>query len=946
LYFVGGGSVQHDEALPNLDMMARNLEEGLDFLWREFGIESVPVAWQIDPFGHSGLTPGLLQSFGYRYLVGSRIDVEIRESLKQDANLEFLWKGSDLGQNTALFTHILPNSYNFPRLLNPQETGNCWDYSRTNPTAWYAICSEDEIVRIIREQQSYFKHDKLLFVYGDDFAFDNYARAKMFFDKNDEVFKAISKRENIKIHWSTPKDYFDAVTGANVKLATYSGDFFPYMCTKKSPDHKYWTGFYSLLPNFKREIYQANELHRFSGLFSGLLSNSSLPSTDLNLCVHHDAITATCRPKVVEYYRSGLDKTVTFALNQLGKVCEERMGRERGDADLYRPAVVYNALNWAREELVRVDSDSQFVEVRDQQQRPVQAQVYMPEGGNDYIVYFQALLPALSLNIFSVVEHDRLCDHCAALSEDSRDLRQITNGQITIHLSESGFPVSISTSAGDVQWRHHFVKFDGRRSGAYIFFPMDEPTTLASHLLSLQVLTGPLFSAAYIRWSRTGVTDNEDSQFILLSSVKPDIVTWEVRTFALGNEEIMLEIESPLASAATPLHTYDSVAWRQRRYLPPRKVGEMGRNFYPVSGAVLLGGKGQGWVVIPYHPLGVGTYDGKYYLHLQRSLKQDDDFGLAHHIQDTSSAVHSFKLILSPQTFPSFPTIYYESKQSNRVLSLSAPFRLSTSSIARSTPTNDRFANYALSLGLNNPHIYLSSVSPMDARLVAKVLNLRESGQNVDWPGWQLGSKLQGNRRSLFTPALEWQGSAETVCAFHCEHSTVVDLYGEVEGSQGEFRLKAKELATFVLERVSGKVVEEEISVPEATEPVNEPTEPLHSSPEPTPPLTTPLEEPKTPIKTPLEETIPFITTLEEPKLPIEETPAPVQDSKSPNSSLFSPVSSEPEAPIPFLPPPAFQPLEISEAIARLEYSVICSLGLLSTGALCLYLRNKKYRSE
>lgn len=116
--------------------MVRNIEEGLDFLWQEFNIDTVPVAWQIDPFGHSGLTPSLFQNFGYRYLVGNRIDIEIRESLKRDSNLEFLWEGSDMGDFPGMLTHILPDSYNFPRLLNPYESGNCWDYPRNNPDAW------------------------------------------------------------------------------------------------------------------------------------------------------------------------------------------------------------------------------------------------------------------------------------------------------------------------------------------------------------------------------------------------------------------------------------------------------------------------------------------------------------------------------------------------------------------------------------------------------------------------------------------------------------------------------------------------------------------------------------------------------------------------------------------------------------------------------------------
>ena len=946
--------MQHDEALPNLDMMARNLEEGLDYLWREFGIEKVPVAWQIDPFGHSGLTPGLLQSFGYRYLVGSRIDIEVRETLKHDGNLEFLWQGSDLGQTGPLFTHILPDSYNFPRLLNPMEAGNCWDYSRDNPTAWYALHSEDEIIRLIKDHQNYFKHDKLMIVYGDDFAFDQYERAKMFFNKNEEVFKSIARRENIKIHWSTPSAYFEAVARDNVKLATYTGDFFPYMCTKKSSDHKYWTGFYSLLPNLKREIYEANELYRLSEIFASLMNTTAVPSTALNLCMHHDAITATCRPKVAEYYRRGLRQTVAAALEQLGNLCEKKIKREQGGTKLHRPAVVYNALNWGRDELVKVDSEVQFVEIQDQKQRPVLAQVYMPEGGKDYVVYFLASLPPLSLSIFTVIEHKELCEQCAALSEYSPHLLKITNDRLTIHFSSSGFPESISTATGDLQWSHHFVKFDGRRAGAYIFFPTDEPTTVASRLLSLQILTGPLFSAAYARWSRPGVAGNEDSQLILLSTVKPDVLIWEIRTFALGNEEIMLEIESPLASEAIPLFTYDSVEWRQRKYLPPRKVSEVGRNFYPIKGAVLMGGKGKGWVLVPYQPLGVGTYDGKYYLHLQRSLKQDDDFGLAHHIEDSSNSLHSFKLFLTPQTFPSFPSLYYESKQSNRVLSLTTPFHLSTSPLTSVQPTTDRFDTYELSLGFNNSNIYLSSVAYTEAGLVVKVLNLKESGQSVDWPGWQLGSKLLGNRRSLFTPAPELKGSAETICAFSCEHNTVVDLFGEQEETQGEFRLKAKELATFRLNRALSVSYNLE---PAAPAPLSEPIidTPLVSEPTtPSPPISQPTEEtpsisePTTPISPISEPAVPA-SPIPEPAITITEAPKPTQTPtqpiEQPTSELELTQSSVPLAPeVPFLPVPVTA--DMSEAIARLEYSVLCSLCLLSLGALCLYLRSKKYRSE
>ena len=133
LEFVGGGLVQHDEALPSLDMMIRQTEHGLDFLHSHFNISHLPVAWQIDPFGHSAVSPPLFRKFGFQYFVGNRINYKVKNELKRQKALEFLWNGSKLGSESSIFTHILPESYGFPSDLNPYLPTSCWS---TSPSKW------------------------------------------------------------------------------------------------------------------------------------------------------------------------------------------------------------------------------------------------------------------------------------------------------------------------------------------------------------------------------------------------------------------------------------------------------------------------------------------------------------------------------------------------------------------------------------------------------------------------------------------------------------------------------------------------------------------------------------------------------------------------------------------------------------------------------------------
>jgi hypothetical protein len=123
---VGGGWVQHDEALSDFESVISQIERGHNFIKKAFDIPHPNIAWQIDPFGHSALTPTLMQKFGYEALVINRIDEDFKKQMQLDGNLEFMWEGADLGSQAAVLTHVLYDHYEMPGFINPKSRKDCW----------------------------------------------------------------------------------------------------------------------------------------------------------------------------------------------------------------------------------------------------------------------------------------------------------------------------------------------------------------------------------------------------------------------------------------------------------------------------------------------------------------------------------------------------------------------------------------------------------------------------------------------------------------------------------------------------------------------------------------------------------------------------------------------------------------------------------------------------
>ena len=91
LELVGGGWVQSDEANPDAGAVLAQLTEGHEYLNSLFGARP-RFGWQIDPFGHSAVTPALAAAAGFEALVINRVDHTVKDALKARGAMEFWWQ--------------------------------------------------------------------------------------------------------------------------------------------------------------------------------------------------------------------------------------------------------------------------------------------------------------------------------------------------------------------------------------------------------------------------------------------------------------------------------------------------------------------------------------------------------------------------------------------------------------------------------------------------------------------------------------------------------------------------------------------------------------------------------------------------------------------------------------------------------------------------------------
>jgi hypothetical protein len=310
LEFAEGGWVQSDEASTHPVSLIDHITEGHDYIMRNFGVRP-RIAWQIDPFGHSSLTPTLFAQMGMEALVTNRIHYSLKSDLKARGKMEFFWAPSaSLGDSAGIVTHVLHTHYSAPKGFDFEE-----GWSSVRVTAGNVAQRARVLADECKARARSYPTKKLFVPWGDDFKFRN---SQTQWSQMDQIVDYINSNNlGVKIRYSTLSEYFHAVSIAQPNLFTFRGDFFPYADNGQS----YWTGYYTSKPLTKLVIRETMAKIRaaeaFVALSHGLRALGPSQHRDavqriralrreLGLAQHHDAITGTSRKMVDDDYKSRL----------------------------------------------------------------------------------------------------------------------------------------------------------------------------------------------------------------------------------------------------------------------------------------------------------------------------------------------------------------------------------------------------------------------------------------------------------------------------------------------------------------------------------------------------------------------------------------------------------------------------------------------------------------
>ena len=306
--FVSGSFTINDEANPLYYNIIDQIRIGHQFLLEEFGI--IPkTAWYIDSFGHSAGNGHILTQLKFKYLVLGRMHIDFLELMKNETKIEFYWKPfGNQNSNKKILTHVLPLHYGFTQYM---------DFLGKNNELFRASLKHNiySFINNIKEAMRGLRHNNIMFLYGDDFHFqDNKLFANIdslinSFDKyNIDTYRNIKAQfrtnGNVNIFYSTPEKYFNAVKkelkAKNRKLGTYSNiDFYPLRTDC------FWTGYFTSRPYLKGYIRKgSNIFYSLSKYFSydrliyenideNIIKNLNKFRSVVGLTQHHDAITGT-----------------------------------------------------------------------------------------------------------------------------------------------------------------------------------------------------------------------------------------------------------------------------------------------------------------------------------------------------------------------------------------------------------------------------------------------------------------------------------------------------------------------------------------------------------------------------------------------------------------------------------------------------------------------------
>ncbi|KAH3763717.1 lysosomal alpha-mannosidase [Pelomyxa schiedti] len=538
--FVMGGWSMADEGIVTHEAVVNDMTEGHLYLFDELGV--VPkVAWQIDPFGASDTIAALFKMMGLENEVHMRIDWRLRDEMKIQRTLEFIWNtmGTILLPEQNMFTHILEDQYSGPPGMN-------WEDDTKPVTLLNVEAFALDFITIARERLAMYRTNNLLMLFGHDFAFQN---AAVEFGNMTMIVDWINKHEsdyNLTVVYSTPSDYFNTIHSTQVEFPTYEGpDFFPYSQSTNCPDffpysqstNCFHSGYYSSHSCLKIRSRQADRAIRWGDqLLSWVVTDSVAPTNEElsmiqearrneALIQHHDSVTGTSREIPTDDDMARLEGAIenctefatTFMPQLLLRTISSPTPVLSASPDTLKQIdsthsgviILENSLGWDRTTPVSVLVYRSDVTVLDNAGSAVPAQV-IPNTDGSYTLWFTASVPALGWSTYFISVgqsgYTEITVPGAAGSSVTLD-----NGVASFVFS-NGFLSSITNYERSLKMivDQKFLQYTSHKDGAYLFRSF-RPAHEIANIAAVQV---NFTDGQLVQQIEVSILDDTDTQII------------------------------------------------------------------------------------------------------------------------------------------------------------------------------------------------------------------------------------------------------------------------------------------------------------------------------------------------------------------------------------------------------------------------------------------------
>jgi hypothetical protein len=284
LEFNLGGISMNDEGVTTYFEEINQMSHGAAFLEKELGAHS-RSAWHIDPFGHSAATASLWSDVGFDGFVLNRIPQDTKSIWKAQKNLEFIWRPNKRNGNANdIWIHVLDTWYSSPS-----------ECAFNNDDGWNGVYIQDDprifdenveqivnnFVSMAKSRSQFYRHNKLLIPFGDDFA---HREAFTSFVQMDKLIKYVNQntsKSGVKARYAFLSDYVAAVNSLNLTWPVYEGDFFPY--ADGTSNGSYWSGYFTSRIALKGYVRSSDSLLHAGELLFTLFKDSVLKSDEAKI---------------------------------------------------------------------------------------------------------------------------------------------------------------------------------------------------------------------------------------------------------------------------------------------------------------------------------------------------------------------------------------------------------------------------------------------------------------------------------------------------------------------------------------------------------------------------------------------------------------------------------------------------------------------------------------